>query len=507
MASPDKLTFYFPNRTPPNTRIEWKLDRIQDQSVIWAFTETELVYFDYKSSNFSLEIECYACKTITKDGFWKDKKTPSESKASFLSLKSAEKIVISETSSPGLGYCPGDYEIRLTKKDTREVVKTCFFKVGQNSQFSDRSFEILLDMLEKTVSGLTFSRERRYGKLEKAKDGTTLEDFLETELSSVLSAYRKITADMNPPLVNAYVRERIGKKQNAKSIRMNLMHPSADKCCNVRKETEVSNAKNRTLCHYVMMTRMLLDRMFAKSEMTDAGKKISDVYTRLGNDLSAEGVRPSDLVPLSFLEDGSYVFFKDFYDRLKTIDKVETDRMLSRKRTTLLFELFGLALLDKALIANGYSQTEASAVKAIDFGYESKVAYESGTRKAVIVYNHTAGTYHDLGNKESFVSINSMHNKPDFICEIFDKETGQLADAVILEMKYRSEKNLDQDRDRLIDTMNDYSQLAYMDKEGKVERGKIGKLFVVYPSLTDHIERNYAFNTDRLGIDIENLET
>ncbi len=475
-----------------------------DEPVL-TFMENKTVDIEYNSEAYVLEIECFAYKPF-KDGVVMKVKIDTDSDDPFYRLSSGTRIEISDSGDPDFGYCPGDYLIRIINKNNREDVRECFFRVEHNPAISNESFETLRNNLEDLIRGITFSKNRRYGKLEETRAPATIEEFLDSQLDNVLSAYRKLSGDLNPSLVNTYVKEKIKKRQNAKSIRMNLMHPSDDSYINVKKQVEISNIKNRALYHYVLMTRMLLNDIFKGRTMPDSAKKIYDVYSRLYNYLAGEGVTPSSYIPLSFFEDAEYVYFKDFYEKLKYTD-LEITKKKSRKRSTIFFELFVLYLADKALIQGGYRQIGATGTDPFDFKSGSEVIYENDTNRAVVLYDYKCSSYLSWYHQAPFVSINSRHDKPDFICYILDKETSQLKNCVVFDMKYRPERHLinNETRNELVKHMNDYAQLAYLDPDENVIRGVVKKLFVIYPDNENKVDEDYAFNTDLLGINIEKL--
>lgn len=154
-----------------------------------------------------------------------------------------------------------------------------------------------------------------------------------------------------------------------------------------------------------------------------------------------------------------------------------------RQRTSKLFELYGFVILDAALTRQGFQKTEWE-----NGAYEeNRVFWKYRRGEETIRLRYGPRLVHYSQEKEGLVKINSKHDNPDFVLEAYRKEI--FLSALVLDVKYYSEKNLfGPKRDKRLDeTLDDYAQFGYKQKDGHVKRGVVKSLDVLFPDLGEKI--------------------
>ena len=185
-----------------------------------------------------------------------------------------------------------------------------------------------------------------------------------------------------------------------------------------------------------------------------------------------------------------------------------------KKRSMVLFEEYGLYILH-TLFSSSFSYTyQGKNERPLD--EEAAFYYKKKEIRLKLVSNPHIPYYRDKKG-EGIVSINSHQEKPDYLLTIYQKgNKGEdiFLGALVFEMKYRSINRLCSTLDTLTSsnnnketpitevekTMDDYSQFGYRNVQGKVRKGVIKRVYVLYPDReTKKIETplgDYFFGLD-----------
>ncbi len=167
----------------------------------------------------------------------------------------------------------------------------------------------------------------------------------------------------------------------------------------------------------------------------------------------------------------------------------------AHKPTPKLFETYIYIVLLQMFLKEGYVLEEVSNMHQT-LSNPSLVHLVKGNQAIRIYYDQTLKRSNDLALEEEFVSINSVHNSPDFI--VVFEEDGKMLDARIVEVKWRSYKNIynEVEDTAVVDALKDYFNLGYHKiGDTKTRRAVISKVIVVFP---DEEQRQVAIQYDEI---------
>ena len=111
------------------------------------------------------------------------------------------------------------------------------------------------------------------------------------------------------------------------------------------------------------------------------------------------------------------------------------------------------------------------------------VALHNGKVHVKIIYDTPLKRSNDAMDHNQYVTVNSKHNRPDFIVSFNDSEDN-LLDTKIIEAKWRPLSSIYNELDDtdVVETLKEYFNLGYHDhKRKKTKRGVVSQVFVVYP--------------------------
>ncbi|MDO4466417.1 MAG: hypothetical protein Q4C49_05350 [Bacillota bacterium] len=165
------------------------------------------------------------------------------------------------------------------------------------------------------------------------------------------------------------------------------------------------------------------------------------------------------------------------------------------KSTYKLFETYIYVLLLQLLNEQGFSIVE-SGVLAYDLSNESVIVLKKGSLYCRIQYDIELEKV-KKAVEHSYCTINSTHNRPDFILSFYTNENEPLQ-TMIVECKWMNEGNIynaKAETDTEI-TLMDYYQLAY--KSDRVQRGVVDRVICLFPDVEE--SKISIFDKQILGI-------
>ena len=167
----------------------------------------------------------------------------------------------------------------------------------------------------------------------------------------------------------------------------------------------------------------------------------------------------------------------------------------AEKSTPKLFETYLYVMLIDILNSSGFSIKD-------DNLYGNDLMFSLSSRSNIVMENNDGMTCEIIYDKQlddaqkefvesDYCTINSSHNRPDFILSYKD-QYGNLVDSIVIEAKWRRLENIyneNGDTDVMIN-LKDYTNLGYFNvTKGAPERGVISKVIAIYP---DKNERNVS---------------
>ena len=156
----------------------------------------------------------------------------------------------------------------------------------------------------------------------------------------------------------------------------------------------------------------------------------------------------------------------------------------AEKCTPKLFETYTYAILLDQLFQAGYRIENSSDRSLLEMMSEAgRMVLKKGNETVEILYDTSLPLYGAGLDVSTFVSINSRHQKPDFILAFRDGEN-HIVRVIIVETKWRSLYYIySRSADTLImEQLKDYFNLGYYDSEsGKLKRGIVDRVIVFYP--------------------------
>lgn len=167
----------------------------------------------------------------------------------------------------------------------------------------------------------------------------------------------------------------------------------------------------------------------------------------------------------------------------------------AKKATPKLFETYIYIVLIRTLMHQGYRfDQDVNLMETVS--NPSMIQLRKNDLVCKIYYDQSLKRSNDPTIESEYVTINSMHNSPDFILS-FENEEG-IQDAIVIEVKWRPLQNIYNELEdtSVVDHLKDYYNLGYH-KQGvnKTQRAMIRKVIVVYP---DEQERFVPIQFDEI---------
>ncbi len=508
--------------------------RIENGCVIFRFNEFESIEVEYLGSEYSITIEASAYKLSGEDEIISTENMLFE-------LEPNKKYILSELGNLDIGYNPGTYSIKFSNKYGNTI--DAKFEVYTNQDVLEESITDMVKEIESFLEGLAqdFSKKTINSteiRLNNKNQQSLLKSLVEYD-SDFRRVCNNISKDLNTNLSNTILKDGKGIKQNAKSIRKSITKgqnygvkkkEEISKTCGVLKTylTRINNeistinipfeekiakfkkdiiqfeedikSKNEYLNSDITKGRKRIENQIKdlNSKLAKTNKDLNtyqiwyESYKNVSNStkrlLNLKELREFDVritVDTNiFSTDRNFAFVKEFTNLLEGKEnKLEdlTTNSYALKKTSELFEIYGLILITKALIKLGYeSQFELNDIDSLENG--ARFEFKKDDCNIVLLYDY-ACNYYKEASEDEVVTINSNNNKPDYILVYYEKD--EFKDMKIIEMKYRSLAKIfdNYNKDMSLDyTINDYYQLAYKESNDTYPIRGVSNVLVLYPS-------------------------
>lgn len=464
-----------------------------------------------------------------------------------LRLTSGKIYMLSSGGDSKIGYLPGVYSITIRKTGTKNDVNLCF---RVTSMISAKVFDDLGTLLESTMEGLSYDWERTGNEKGELTHERFLFEYFNLSTSDGKRNLERLRSECmlwkrrnGYRTENTIVKSSQEKISNAKTIRYSIMHPLNNGYYVLQKKQSVFTDDNIALERYVRYSIKGLEQY--KEKLVKTLNRLSDERNSYQAEIDSgnltpgkmknrneliktrddkikkhqyviEGVEATISILTSFLTsyplnqirsqniakaekgghmDASLYYFKELYSNIYLYSLKREGIIPIRKKSTMLFELYGLVIIDHYLTSHGYQMQERDD-RIHGISEDSLLIYRSNENLAYVYYNHPVKSYTEKGNKkEGLVSLNSNHDTPDYILEIHSMKDRSLLSCLIFEMKYRPLEYIDE-KSKSFANYIDYVQLGYREKDGKIKRGKVDQVFVVYPEEDEESYPNTKYQVD-----------
>lgn len=540
MVMQDRLTAYI-NK---DRRTDILLSDTANKSLLFSIKETDYLSLCFETNKESkLFIECFQAEAENREVLIEN---------GFLACNPLTKYRISGSQ---LYYLPGYYRIEY---ESGTIKKHFLFQVEHISQVSKDGFDKIIEHLEGILKGLVYNRQR---------DGMIIYDEdlffpLYHNLKENYNSFQRLLRDtlfsMKEDIKTTYVLSSSYGKQDAKSIRKNLIHQTDGKQYIKKKILTYDTLENRLICYSLREFQRKLDQSISlltieknklhvsvsedkesyDSVLKMQEEKLFSDRTLINKQLSLESTLQDKNERTTLYEElysllCSYqrlcsLFFND--KRIKTIQstytpsffkddkakkvkeiqkKIFADRNVSAsyRPASQLFEFYGYYMIHSALLDLGYVLEDTNVDNYSKFKEnQSYFCYENEKRIIKVLYGPFCENFLNVKKKEKTVSINSNHCSPDFILEFYDKETNLFLKDIVLEVKYIPISRFDNSesfRKDIVETASDYLQLGYISKS-QLQLGVVKKVFLLFPSkeekIIDQKQLHYIY---LLGMNVE----
>jgi hypothetical protein len=194
-----------------------------------------------------------------------------------------------------------------------------------------------------------------------------------------------------------------------------------------------------------------------------------------------------------------YRFYKDLVVRQKGRESEYIS--FPHKKTSKLFEYYTVIMIAHILQSIGLEWTHgwiADSDNPTAFNGElppeSHLIFENNNYRVTLDYDKEYFDEPDDPHTPQFVSNYAKHRRPDILVAAFDRKTGALCRAMIVEVKCCKTRNIQIDGGadtEAISQIKQYAGYGYSDTQ-HIHRGIIDRVVLVYPK-QDHLIRNYYF--------------
>lgn len=555
----DSLIFLPYINDKKSTPKEFPLHLLNDNEVLFSFNEFDTIDITLDGVQYDVSIDCQS--------YIDEKSEVKVCDDMVLHLEPHKVYTISQNGNFDIGYNPGRYSICITHKNG--FSKTIYFDVVSNYSISELSVVNLAKEIEKLVTGISldFSRRRIGSETYQADErgNAFILKVLTVYYKQFEFACENVLKLKSSSLANKVVKDKMLGRQNFASIRKNLTSNDIysvkkvlvnndilpilknyfDKIYKTLNEinidfskeisninTKISNEKEdmssleKIINDTTTNTRKLISKQNELKSVkgnfdTDIIKRnvfieweyaYQRVYKntlRVLNSIKFSNVVNNGQLDINFCQNKDYNFIKEFTNLITgnaSKLKIDQNEFYASKKTSQIFELYGLVIIVKALNELGY-ELEGNIDFFTKLDSDSKFIFINKNKRIEVIYDHLCKYYKEAELGE-VVNINSRNNKPDYILKYYNDNN--LTNMAIVEMKYRSLKNYKDCNEGPLDyTVNDYYQLACFEEPDKFPKRLVSNVVIIYPSKekAEYIRgfaRFLSFNPARK---IENNET
>ena len=294
------------------------------------------------------------------------------------------------------------------------------------------------------------------------------------------------------------------------------------------KEDDAKMASIKTISEFVKKQTKgkIKDTEEQIKSLCDLLKEYEERYSKINHfKIFTESIRFNTWI--STVNEESNFGHKKIYSKELLLIKETRDRYIGAKRRTVsgkgqkvnyfaekstpkLFETYLYVMLIEILSNSGY------LIKDEDL-YGNDLMFSLSSRSNIVMENSEGQICEIIYDKQlddaqkefvesDYCTINSSHNRPDFILSYRD-QYGNLIDSIVIEAKWRRLENIyneNGDTDVMIN-LRDYSSLGYFDvTKGTPDRAVISKVVAVYPDQDERRISLWGGLINYCGININN---
>lgn len=526
------IEFYRPIFPKPKSLGKILIHEIQDDEMIFNFNEFESIGIKVTGEDYTVSIDCAAY--LEDDKVVKTEETT-------LTLEHDKTYTISLNGNFDLGYNPGIYNICFKHKNGN-VINACF-EVTTNSDVPEESFISLREKIEDFISGLSLDLGKTAIAPDSDADLSSKQYLFKAfcDFSKDFNrACCNIEKELDTKLENKIVKTENSAKQNQTSIKKSIQKGTSygvkkqenlNKTAGVLKQYLIRIEKKLKLIKEPFeanINRLLKEIEYLEGEVVKktndlnneylSENKIKGINNRINAlnslikgkknslDITREHFEAYKIIKNSmtkllsiksmkkaeakitgdttlFTTNTNFKFIKEFTNLIEGKESKLRDgfEYYDKKKSSELFEIYGLILICQALKEIGYeSSVDLNSLTNIESNDSFIFTRDNKTIK--VIYDNYAKNYKEA-DIDDVVSINSRNNKPDYTLVYYEDDV--FKDIVIVEMKYRSLAKIFNSfkSDCELDfTINDYFQLAYKETNETYPIRGVSKVLLLYPS-------------------------
>ncbi len=494
------------------------------ENITFSFNEFDTIEIRLDGSQYEVKIDCAS--------YYVNNELKKTSDL-VLQLQSGLTYTISKNGDFDIGYNPGEYFIYIKNKSNHEFkipfdVKSTFDK--------DINIANVYKGIEKYIEGSSLDFSKKSFIKQNANNQFVLLNILTIYYKEFESRCKNLVNSFETKLESEVLKDKYQRKENLTSIRKSILssqnysvkkvlvengNPYLKRCLMLIKnqikmidvsfETKIKNISNDINTKITSLNNLKisldlnsLDKLKKENNIKSLEKDIKslennldsynewfnaynsflntinrvlnlDVYRKTNVCEIFDYYNISNNPDLSFIKElTSLILFKP--SKLK----LEKNIYYSQKKSSIVFEIYGLIIIYETLISLGYQTNDLNF--SGELLADSEFIFEKENKRVVVKYDHYAAYYKDAKAGE-IVSVNSNHNKPDYSLVFFEND--EVKDIVIVEMKYRNLFNLlsEETLDTSLDyTINDYYQLAYIDSLYVFPKRIVRDVVLIYPT-------------------------
>ncbi len=506
--------------------------KIEEDEMLFDFNEFDSIGIMVTGTDYTVSLDCAA--------YMEDDKVV-KTEETTLTLEHDKLYTISLNGNFDLGYNPGIYNICF-KYLKGNVINACF-EVTTNSDVSEESFISIREKIEDFIAGLSLDLHKNAIAPDADADLSSKQYLFKAfcDYSEKFSfACHNIEKYLDTKLENKIIKTENSAKQNQASIKKTIQKGTnygvkkqenlnktagvlkqylirIDKKLKLVKEPFEANI-NRLLeeiesleAEVVKKTNDLNNEYLSENKIKGINNRINalnglikgkqnslnmarehfEAYKIIKNSmtklLSLKSMKKAEAKITGdttiFTTNTNFKFIKEFTNLIEGKESKLRDgfEYYDKKKSSELFEIYGLILICQALKEIGYeSSVDLNSLTNIESN--DSFIFNRDNKTIKVIYDNYAKNYKEA-DIDDIVSINSRNNKPDYTLVYYEDDV--FKEIVIVEMKYRSLAKIFHSfkSDCELDfTINDYFQLAYKETNETYPIRGVSKVLLLYPS-------------------------
>lgn len=254
---------------------------------------------------------------------------------------------------------------------------------------------------------------------------------------------------------------------------------------NVRRHDQ--KYQKRIYAEYNQLYDSIYNHQFEIDNLLEKKNSINKIRNRFLSIITESWLNELDVINNScvFNDFVNNVHYKKIIDFAKQFnvnfdDKTYEKGKYAYKKTSKLYEIYVLILIFKTLEKNGF-------IFEIDGNYDYNFLFENQEYKFKkennlirVLYDKTVkGT--DENPRDELSNQNSTSNRPDIVIMFYEENI--IKNCIILEVKCRRKNNIyvNSGDTPVFSQLKDYTNFWYFDKNGKLDKNILKKVYAIYP--------------------------